>query len=86
MYRVKNKIVLTPSVKIQNYFTTGKIEDLGNTTDYDFDSIKQEVANWLFDKGFTSTTQFFSKGAGENTADFAKQLFEIYDSGFKPIE
>lgn len=79
---VNNKIVLNPSVKIQNYFTTGKIENLGNTTDYDFDRVKQEVANWLSDNGFTSTTQFFSKGAGENTTVLAKELFGIYDNGY----
>lgn len=83
---VNNKIVLSPSVRVQNYFTSGKIEDLGDTTDYDFDGVKQEVANWLADNGFASTTQFFSKGAGENTAELAKELFGIYDSGFKPIE
>ena len=83
-HTVKNKVVLTPSVKIQNYFTAGKIEDLGNTKDYDFDGVKQEIAGWLADNGFNSTTQLLSNSAGKE--GLVKELFGIYDSGFKPVE
>lgn len=88
----KNKLNITPSVKINNYFTTsgntgkGYIENCDIIDGYDFEGVMSDVAGWLetYGKqyGFSSVSQFLSKGAGEHTTELATELFGIYNSGY----
>ena len=85
---IKNKITVTPAINIENYFTktgengSGFIEVLEGADTYNFNEVRENVAGWLYEKGYSSVNQFLTKGAGDNTEAWAKELFGIYDNGF----